>query len=282
MCHRRGLRQSGYGRESRPRPQVQEHTLAGNHPPFALIAHRDRLRGNEAAVPLDEVDAGVVVTADVDPDQVFDHGPLASLNRRHVRADRPDIQPEFRGACSQGLHSGAVNEVLARKAGDVGARSADVPSLDHGGAVACSGHRPRQVLPRLSAAEDQILVFFDVWHLQQGRRVAECLQAAVAPRGRDRIACGRPLLPVPGRTVPYLRHARCSPPAPPVSSAGSSGALFLPVEFGAEVNRVGSSLKDFPSRVPPACTRPSSCARPLTPPGRGGRRSVPLTLRAFS
>ncbi len=66
-------------------------------------------------------------------DQAVDHLALALAHRRHVDPDILLADAEFLAAKKVGRDLGAVDDVLARQAGDVRARAADVFALDDRG-----------------------------------------------------------------------------------------------------------------------------------------------------
>src|SRR5262249_39478900 len=64
-----------------------------------------------------------------------------------------------------------VNDVLAREAGDVRARPADVLAFDDRNSSAFRRQRPRQQFSGLAAAEHEEVILFDLGHLLLLRRV---------------------------------------------------------------------------------------------------------------
>ena len=67
-------------------------------------------------------------------DQSIDHLPLAVADGGHVDLPVAVGDPELGAAAEIVGDLGAVDDVLARQAGDVGARPADIPPLDDRGA----------------------------------------------------------------------------------------------------------------------------------------------------
>src|SRR5271167_874022 len=93
-------------------------------------------------------------------DQPGDHLALAFAHGWHI--DLPVIlanseflaSPEVRG------DFGAMDHILARKAGDVGARTSDIFSLNDGSLHPLPGQRPGDIFPGFTAAQHEEIVFF--------------------------------------------------------------------------------------------------------------------------
>src|SRR6266852_9298736 len=93
-------------------------------------------------------------------DQPRDHLALALTHGRHI--DFPVIlgdseflaSPEVRG------DFGAMDHILARKAGDVGARTSDIFSLNDGSLHPLPGQCPGDVFAGFAAAQHEQIVFF--------------------------------------------------------------------------------------------------------------------------
>src|SRR5260221_12840735 len=93
-------------------------------------------------------------------DQPGDHLALALTHGWHI--DFPVIlgdseflaSPEVRG------DFGAMDDILARKTGDVGARTSDIFSLNDGSLHPFPGERPCDVFAGFAAAQHEEVVFF--------------------------------------------------------------------------------------------------------------------------
>ena len=90
-------------------------------------------------------------------DQIIDHLSLAAAHALHVDAHGTRSDAELGAAADQRRHLPAVDDVLARQAGDVRARTADQPALDDRAALAGLRQSPCEVFPGLAAAEDQVI-----------------------------------------------------------------------------------------------------------------------------
>ena len=93
-------------------------------------------------------------------DQAGHHFTLAITDSRHVDADIVLADSELHAAKEVGSDLGAVNNILARKAGNVGAGATDPFSLDDKGFLSLLGQGPGDELAGLSAAEDDEVVVF--------------------------------------------------------------------------------------------------------------------------
>src|SRR5882724_8972923 len=93
-------------------------------------------------------------------DQPGDHLALALTHGWHI--DFPVIlgDSEFLASPEVKGDFGAVDEILARKTGDVGARTADIPTLNDGSLYPLFCQRPGDVFAGLAAAQHEEIVFF--------------------------------------------------------------------------------------------------------------------------
>jgi len=78
----------------------------------------------------------------------------------------------------------AVNDVFAGKAGYVRTGATDVPALNDCYAFAGAGQCPRDVLSCFTAAEDDYVVFFDLWHKNLRHEFWGYLRTASSQRER--------------------------------------------------------------------------------------------------
>src|SRR5882757_4947315 len=116
-------------------------------------------------------------------DQPGDHLALAFAHGWHI--DFPVIlgdseflaSPEVRG------DFGAMDHILARKAGDVGARASDIFSLNDGSLHPLPGQCPRDVFPSFAAAQHEEIVFLRLrgWCLHEcnGWRIGSLIEERV-------------------------------------------------------------------------------------------------------
>jgi hypothetical protein len=93
-------------------------------------------------------------------DDTVHHFALARVNSRHVDGDRPGLDPKFPLAHHERGDLGGINDILARQAGNVRTRSADILPIDDGGSPSffgdCSGS---QVAGGAGAQHDDIEFF---------------------------------------------------------------------------------------------------------------------------
>jgi hypothetical protein len=138
------------------RANIEKDLIARKHPQTPLIqSHLDRLRPYEASFAHDQLDATRLVKFEVKTDFTFDHPALPGAHSRHFDRHALSNDSKLRSVARQLCNFGAVNDVLARQAGDIRARSADQLPLDHRGTPAGSAHRPSQILARFAAADDE-------------------------------------------------------------------------------------------------------------------------------
>src|SRR5271167_1079790 len=134
-------------------------------------------------------------------DQPGDHLALAFAHGWHI--DLPVIlanseflaSPEVRG------DFGAMDHILARKAGDVGARTSDIFSLNDGSLHPLPGQRPGDVFPGFAAAQHEEIVFFQLrgWCLHEcncwwiGSSIEERVMTTRAPSAARALAMAKPM-----------------------------------------------------------------------------------------
>ena len=163
---RASLREAGGVVDPGTRPGVDDDGLAAERPgPARVERDLDRLRRDEAPVAHDELRAALPVLRQVHLDQSVDHLPLAVADGGHVDLPVAAGDPELGAAAEIVGDLGAVDDVLARQAGDVGARPADIPPLDDRRALPLRGQRPGQELAGRPAAQDDHVVFLGLRHV---------------------------------------------------------------------------------------------------------------------
>ena len=132
---RASLREPGGVVHPGARPGVDDDGLTAERPgPARVERHLDRHRRDESPLAHDELRAAFPVLREVHFDQSIDHPPLAVADGGHVDLPVAVGDPELGAAAEIVGDLGAVDDVLARQAGDVGARPADIPPLDDRGA----------------------------------------------------------------------------------------------------------------------------------------------------
>ena len=122
------------------------------------------LGGDKARRAHDQLRARLFIKFQVDLDVAFDHFAFAALDAGHIGGERAEIEAEFGGARGVGVHFGALNNVFAGQAGDVGAGAADKFAFYDCGTMAFAGEGPGDVLPCFPASDDEMFVVFDVGH----------------------------------------------------------------------------------------------------------------------
>jgi len=117
-------------------------------------------RTNEASDAEDQLRAAALEILQVHLVQAPHHSAFARQHRRHVnRRTRLCDSAAFRSA-KVGRNLCAVDDVFARKARDVRARSADEFSLDDGDTLSVAGKRPRSERRSRPVPEDNQIVLF--------------------------------------------------------------------------------------------------------------------------
>jgi hypothetical protein len=89
---------------------------------------------------------------------------LATPDADHIRGRGSSSQAVLGGVVKEVRDLGAADHVLARHAGDVGARAAYQDALDHGRAEAGPGQLPCDLRAGFAAAQDEDLVALDGGH----------------------------------------------------------------------------------------------------------------------
>jgi hypothetical protein len=100
----------------------------------------------------------------VDGHEVLDHLPLAVLDGSHIDRDRISANAKRPGTRRQGSERRTVDDVLTRQTGHVRTRPAHHVALDQGCPMTFRRQRPRQVLARLSTANDKNVEALDLGH----------------------------------------------------------------------------------------------------------------------
>src|SRR5262249_11727376 len=90
--------------------------------------------------------------------QAGDHFALALTYDRHAYIPTVFGDPEFLAALEIGSDLGAVDNVLARQTGDVGAGASDIFSLDHGSLHSLFGECPGEEFTCFPTSQDQEVI----------------------------------------------------------------------------------------------------------------------------
>src|SRR5438309_10213721 len=112
-------------------PHVQEHPISRKDTHGTVLQfHLDASWGDEVSLTQDQVSAACLITVEVKIYETIDHLALACAHASHIDCHRSGGDSKLRRASRQLRNFGAVDNVLARKAGDIGARSANPCPLD--------------------------------------------------------------------------------------------------------------------------------------------------------
>jgi hypothetical protein len=94
--------------------------------------------------------------------EVLDHLALALAHHRHVDANIFFADPELLAAIKERCDLGAVDDVFARQARDVRARTAHIFTLDHHDTLSLLSGGPGNQFTAGTAAEDNEIIFFRI------------------------------------------------------------------------------------------------------------------------
>src|ERR1700733_7337356 len=169
---------------------------------------------------------------------------LARVNSRHVDGDRPGLDPELPLPPNERGDLGGINDILARQAGNVRARSADILPIYHGGSPSFFGHRPGCQFAGGAAAQHEGIEVFRCIHkfhllqvaalsseelLDEGRRVIWILfREKVSPFHRLSVRVRRPLPPNSRGPRPFRRKCQAGHPGPTEATLCIRFACRLP------------------------------------------------------
>src|SRR5580658_1653570 len=170
MGQRLGFRQTGRAGYCRAASEVHENALRCERT-FAPIAQCDvdGARSDECALAEDELIAttlvqGRAIFIEMNPDDTVHHFALARVNSRHVDCDRPGLDPELPMPANERCDLGGINDILARQAGHIGTRSADILPIDDDSSISLFGHRPGRQFAGCAAAQHEDIEFFGWIH----------------------------------------------------------------------------------------------------------------------
>ena len=105
---------------------VKKNPFASEQPasPFVQL-YLNRLRPDESAFAHDQLSATDLVIVKVYCLEVFHHLPLSIPNAVHINGKSARLNAELRPPTEQSGHFGAMNDILAWQASDVGTGAAD-------------------------------------------------------------------------------------------------------------------------------------------------------------
>jgi hypothetical protein len=94
----------------------------------------------------------------VDVDQARDHFPFSFPNSGHVDGEAGGADSKLFASLDVRRHLGAVNDVLAWQAGNIGAGSANILAFNYRHALPLLCKRPSKILRTFSTAQDDEVV----------------------------------------------------------------------------------------------------------------------------
>src|SRR5271156_2197415 len=115
--------------------------------------HLDGFRPDKTSRTHDQFRPGLFVDVEMHIDQASDHLAFAVAHDRHVDARVLLADAEFFAPVEKRGDLRAVNDVLARQAGDVGTGTADPFALNNNGPLPFPGQGPGEILAALAAAK---------------------------------------------------------------------------------------------------------------------------------
>ena len=124
----------------------------------------DGLFRDEATEAHDDLGFGFRVVGEVRLAEAVDHALAAGAHGFHVDVPVAVDDAELCAALEEGGDLGGVDDVLAGKAGDVGAGSAYTLVFDIGDLLALRAEMPGEVFAAFSAADDDCVVLFGCGH----------------------------------------------------------------------------------------------------------------------
>jgi hypothetical protein len=146
-------------RNGRVRSDIEEDSVARERTCTAVIQpDLKRFRRHETPTTHDQFGAARFVVLQMPCNQIFDHGALAPLNRRHIDSDGTSHRAEQRTVPRQMRDPGAANLILAGQAGDIGTGAPDPPPLDDRSPSPRLCHVPSYELATSPTAKDQDII----------------------------------------------------------------------------------------------------------------------------
>ena len=113
----------------------------------------------------DQDRAGVLVVFQIHLVQAGHHLALAVTDARHINRETVVTNAKFLASAKIGRDLGSVDDVLARQAGDVRARSANVLAIDDDNVLSFSSKRPGSYSRTRAAAQNDHVEFFRVVYM---------------------------------------------------------------------------------------------------------------------
>ena len=154
---------NGFDRRSRARADYHPFSAKNACTAFGK-RDLDRSRPGEAAGALEQLRSARLEILEVHRYQSINHLPLPIAYTRHVDVGivlsdaELSTSPEVRGNLR------AMDDILARQTGDIGARTSDILSLNDNRSLSSFGEGPRDVLPRFATAQHYDIVLFNCLH----------------------------------------------------------------------------------------------------------------------
>ena len=163
MCERPHLGQSMNRFKRSSRAGVDDDILTAKRSrPAAGHFGFDSLGAHETPHTHHQFRTAFLVKVEMNIDEVLHHLALAFAYRRHVDANIFFADAELLAAIKERGHLGAVDDVFARQARDVRARTAHIFALDHNYALSLLSGGPGNQLSAGTAAEHDEIIFFRI------------------------------------------------------------------------------------------------------------------------
>src|SRR6478672_9217185 len=117
---------------------------------------------DEASGATNEFRAGLLVIVEIEFVQARYHRSFAATDGRHIDSEILPNDTEFLTSAKVGRDLRTVNDILARQAGDVRARSANIFAVDHCDTLSLRGKGPCRDGRSSATAQDYQVVFFNL------------------------------------------------------------------------------------------------------------------------
>src|SRR5271170_4972560 len=166
MCERISFSETGNGFNRRPRTRADDDLFSAKRPFAAIRRYEfDGLGTGKTPGSDEQLRPARLEVGEVHVHQTVHHSALADAHGGHVDFAIVLADAEFLAAEKIGGNLGAVNDIFAWEACDVGTGTANIFSLNHGHPLALFGQSPGDVFSPFAAAQHQHIVSFRVLDL---------------------------------------------------------------------------------------------------------------------
>jgi len=107
---------------------------------------------DEASLAHYQFSAALLILGQAKLNQSLHHLPFAGADTFHANSERRNFHPKFGSGLEKGRHLGAIDDVFARQASDIGTGTANQLAFNDGGTFTCFGQRPSRILAGLPAS----------------------------------------------------------------------------------------------------------------------------------